>query len=399
MLESIFEYHYRVIKNLPKYKRYLYSKINWKSKGICVTGARGTGKTTLLLQYMIEKYKSAEECLYISADNIEIIDIGLLELAKEYFKYGGKALIIDEIHKYKNWQQEIKNILDIYKDKQILISGSSSIKLQKSKYDLSRRLTYYQLEGLSFREYLILENKLNLKPFKLEDILKNHLQISQEITQKITVLKEFKKYLKYGYYPFYLDNSQDYHLRLSNVIEKVLFEDVAFSYNIKISSVNYLKKILYLLATSNPFILNISKLSRDLGISKEYVYIFIEYLTLSKLINSISSDVKGYVLIRKPQKIYLDNTNILYTIDSTSFNNNIGTIREIFFANQLLCNNKLNSSKSGDFIIDNKYTIEVGGQNKTFEQIKNIKNSYLAIDNIETGIGTKIPLYLFGLLY
>ena len=196
-----------------------------------------------------------------------------------------------------------------------------------------------------------------------------------------------------------MDNSQDYHLRLSNVIEKVLFEDVAFSYNIKISSVNYLKKILYLLATSNPFILNISKLSSDLGISKEYVYIFIEYLTLSKLINSISSDVKGYVLIRKPQKIYLDNTNILYTIDSTSFNNNIGTIREIFFANQLLCNNKLNSSKSGDFIIDNKYTIEVGGQNKTFEQIKNIKNSYLAIDNIETGIGTKIPLYLFGLLY
>jgi len=399
MLESLFEYHYRVIKNLPKYKRYLYPQINWKAKGICITGARGTGKTTLLLQYMTEKYKSAEECLYISADNIEVLDIGLLELAKEYFKYGGKALIIDEIHKYKNWQQEIKNILDIYKDKQILISGSSSIKLQKSKYDLSRRLTYYQLEGLSFREYLILENKINLKPFKLDDILKNHLQISQEITNKVTVLKEFKNYLKHGYYPFYLDNSQDYHLRLSNVIEKVLFEDVVSSYNIKISSITYLKKILYLLATSKPFMLNITKLSSDLGISKEYVYLFIEYLNLSKLINSISADAKGYALVRKPQKIYLHNTNILYTIDSTSFNNNIGTIREIFFANQLLCNNKISSSKSGDFIVDDKYTIEIGGQNKTFEQIKNIKNSYLVVDNIETGIRTKIPLYLFGLLY
>lgn len=399
MLESLFEYHSKVIQNLPKYKRYLYSKINWKSKGICITGARGTGKTTLLLQYMLEKYKSVEECLYVCADNIEVIDIGLLTLAKEYFKYGGKALIIDEVHKYQNWQQEIKNILDIYKDKQILISGSSSIKLQHSKYDLSRRITYYQLSGLSFREYLVLENKINLKPFNFKDILKNHTQISQELIKNVTVLKEFRNYLKYGYYPFYLDNTQDYHLRLSNVIEKVLFEDIFSSYNIKISSITYLKKILYLLATSNPFILNISKLSSDLGISKEYIYIFIEYLTLSKLINSVTADAIGYVLIRKPQKIYLDNTNILCSIDSNSFKKNIGTIREIFFVNQLLCNNKLNSSKLGDFIIDNKYTIEVGGQNKTFKQIKDTPNSYLAVDNIEIGIGNKIPLYLFGLLY
>jgi hypothetical protein len=401
MLEEIFYYHKRSVEETPqRFKRYLCDEIDWDTPCLCVAGARGTGKTTLLIQHYHERYGDVEKCLYVSADNIEVSALGLLTIAKEYFNYDGKALIIDEIHKYPEWQTELKNILDTFKGKKILFSGSSSIELHEGKADLSRRAVYYTLRGLSFREYLEIKRDVTLPVYPIEELLTGHVRIAQEMSSGISILKHFREYLISGYYPFFMEGERSYLSKVFSIIEKVLYEDIAVLGNMKPSNIIVLKKMLWVIATSEPFTVNIEKMSRELGISKEYVYTYLEYLERAGLMSSLREDARGYRMARKPEKIFMENTNLLCAVNrDLKSESSRGQMRETFFVNQLKGVAKITAGVVGDFTIDGKHHFEVGGKGKTFRQLQGAENGYVVADQIEIGHGNKIPLYLFGFLY
>lgn len=401
MLEELFYIHNRIVKDAPlRFRRYLYGRIDWNAPAVCITGARGVGKTTLLLQHYHEKYGDVEKCLYILADNVEVSANGLFNTAREYFKYGGSALIIDEVHKYPEWQKELKNILDTFKDRKILVSGSSSLGLKSARADLSRRLAGYDLGGLSFREYLELTGAFVMAPVSLEEILKNHVRLAQKITREGAILRSFKQYLTGGYYPFFMESESSYLSKILNIIEKVLYEDVVIDGKVKASNVPVLKRILWLLATSSSFTVNINKMSRDLAISREYVYEYINYLEAAGLIHCLRPAGKGYALVRKPHKIFLRNPNLLVAINShLRSESEQGSVREVFFVDQLAAVTGINSDDRGDFLVAGKYVVEVGGSGKSFRQVRGLDKAYLAVDGIEIGQGNRVPLYLFGFLY
>lgn len=400
MLEDLIEIHREVLSTIErKAKRYLFSKINWNTHAACILGDRGVGKTTLMCQHLLETYKTSERALYISADNIHVTAQGLFNIAREYFAYGGEAIFIDEVHKYPNWSVEIKNILDTYKKYKIIFSGSSSLDLKKSKADLSRRVVYYHLFGLSFREYILLQKDISLPVLTFEEILKNHVAIAEELRPH-KILKLFKNYLVYGYYPFFLEGIEDYAAKINNIIEKVIFEDITVVYNLKQTTIPTLKKLLWLVATTDGFIPNIDNISSSLGVSRDVVYNCIEYLGHAGLLANLYPAGGGMKLIRKPGKIYLNNSNLLYAINSTLKNESrVGGVRETFFFNQVSCRQKVNVHSNTDFLVDETYSFEVGGRNKHYSQIKDLDHPYLALDEIEVGFKNKIPLYLFGLLY
>ncbi len=399
MLEGLISIHREVMANIPvTYHRYLFDQINWSAKAICIYGDRGVGKSTLIAQYLLEKYKTPDKALYISADNIIASSMGLFAIAQEYFSYGGEALFIDEIHKYDNWSVEIKNIIDTYKNHQIVFTGSSSLDLKKSKGDLSRRVVYHRLVGLSFREFLQLNDNVKLSTYSLEDIIQSHVQISNELHIK-NILKQYRLYLNHGYYPFYLEGQEDYLSRLNNVIEKVIYEDISVIYNLKVSTTLILKKILWLVASAKILMPNIDNIARNLQVSREVVYNCLEYLDRAGLIHNLYPEGSGMKLVRKPGKILLNNPNMLYAINGTlNLNSDIGAIRETFFTNQIATKYKVNTYENGDYIVNDKYVFEIGGKNKSSRQIKAEANASLALDNIEVGFGNKIPLYLFGFL-
>ncbi len=400
MLEELVAIHQEVMSTTPRaMKRYLYPKVHWEARGLCILGDRGVGKTTLLCQDLMERYQTPDKALYFSADHIQVLSYGLFNIAKSFFAYGGKALYIDEVHKYPMWSIEIKNILDTYKENQIVFSASSSLDLNQSKADLSRRVVYHKLLGLSFREYLFLSQNIQLPAYSFSDLLQNHVAIASEHAH-IPMLKHFKDYLQVGYYPFFLEGLEDYLSKVYNVIEKVLFEDVATVYNLKQATVLVLKKILWLVATSNGLIPNIDKMSKNLGVSRETIYHCLDYLSHSGLLNTLFPAGKGNALIRKPGKIYLNNGNLLSAIHgSLKLENNKGGERETFFVNQVSSIHKVSLHDRGDFLVDDQWVIEVGGSGKTEKQIQNLSDAYLAIDDIKAGFGKKIPLYLFGFLY
>ncbi|MFC1566254.1 ATP-binding protein [bacterium] len=403
MLEELFTVHRKHIKDTSnKTKRYLYKQIDFNLQALCIFGSRGVGKTTMLLQYCIEKYDgNPEKCLYFSGDHVSTINYGLYNIAKEYFKHGGESIIIDEVHKYPNWAQEVKNIIDIYKEKKIILSGSSQFSLVKGKYDLSRRVVYYELGGLSFREFLNFETKSHFEKIDFQHLIKNHVKCAEDIASKISVFKYFKEYLRIGYYPFYLEGKNAFFNRVNNVIEKILFEDIGTIYNVKQTHIPTLKKILWLISSSSPFIPNIDKMSRELKISKEYVYNYLNYLETTGLVMNLRYEAEGFKLIRKPAKVYIENTNLISAITGAiNLSFDIGSLRETFFVNQL--RNKgliVTTHEKADFLVNNKIVFELGGNSKTSKQITDIKNAYLVQDNIEIGYLNKIPLYLFGFLY
>jgi len=400
MLEELVAVHQQVMQSTPiLVRRYCYPEINWDLNGICILGDRGVGKTTLVCQHCLEKYQTPDRGLYLSADHIHVISYGLFNIAQCYFAEGGEALYIDEVHKYPEWSTEIKNILDVYKGKQIIFSASSSLDLSRSKADLSRRVVYYRMAGLSFREYLLLSADVEFPVFSVEEILKSHVKIASDF-KSISILKHFREYLQHGYYPFFLEGVEEYLVRLNNVIEKVICEDMAVNYHLKQTTLPILKRLLWLVATSKGLVPNIDKISKNLGVSRPMVYNCLEYLNSSGLINDVYPSGRGMKLIRKPGKVYLNNTNLHHAIHGTlKLEGEVGSIRETFFVNQVESQCKVDLHDRGDFLVDDRYVIEVGGIGKTNEQIRGVDDSYLAIDNIEIGFGKKIPLYLFGFLY
>ncbi|OIP58093.1 MAG: hypothetical protein AUK54_00285 [Helicobacteraceae bacterium CG2_30_36_10] len=385
-------------------KRYLYKTINWDLKSIGILGQRGLGKTTMMLQYIKEHYPDQKKALYVSLDIPYMQSVSLIDFAQEFEKNGGEILFIDEVHKYDNWSTHIKNIYDFLNIK-VVFSGSSILQMAKQNGDLSRRTIVYHLENLSFREYLELTDVQTFDSFTLENILEDHIKIASQISSQIKPLMYFKEYLEYGAYPFILEDKESYHQKIIQMISTVLEVDLPYINKIDISQIVKLKKLLYMLAVNVPFIPNITDLSNATNISRPKVYEYLQHLESAKIINAIVSKEKGYKIMAKPEKLFMQNTNISYALTSEI---NIGSARESFFVNQIknrnnsrakFYNDTIFTAKIGDFLVEDKYTFEIGGKNKDYKQIKNIQNSYIAADDIEVGFGNKIPLWLFGFLY
>ena len=379
------------------FMRYLYRNIAWNNRLIGIIGAKGTGKSTLLLQYIKLHFPDKSKALYASLDNIWFTKHSLWELAEDFYNLGGTHLFLDEVHKYQSWAIEIKNIYDSYPTLHIVFTGSSMLEIFNASVDFSRRVVVYELKGLSFREFLKYEDNLELPVIELSNILKDHRTIAAEISSKIKILPELTKYLEYGYYPYYKENIATYPVQVEQSINKTLNEDLPAIENIEYITILKIKKLLGTIAEMVPFTPNITTLSAAIEISRHALVKYFYLLDKAGVIQCITEPKQTLQTLAKPQKVYLENTNIIHSL---AFQNiNTGNVRETFFANQLRAIHKVNTAENGDFTIDGSIVFEVGGKNKSNSQIKNIENAYIAADNIETGFANKIPLWLFGFLY
>lgn len=393
MLDEIRELQRLLLKKVKtKYKRYFFYKINF-DRLTGIIGARGAGKTTFLLQYLKESPLAMSKKLYISADSIKIDS--LFEIAKLFESEGGELLIIDEIHKFTGFENELKKIYD-FLELEVIFSGSSALNIDNSKADLSRRVVVYEIEGLSFREFLELKHGVSIERYALEDILTNHIDIAYDLSKFYTP-KIFQEYLKYGYYPFYFDRYANYQIKLNETINTVLEVDIPSIFNIEYQNIKNIKKLLLILCQSVPYTPNINELLSKIDMGQDYrtLYRYLEYLHKAKIITLIRPKTKGDNIFAKPDKIYFNNTNLHYAYCDTP---NIGTVREAYFKSMIF-EHKIEVPKKGDFLVDETYTFEIGGKNKNFKQIKDMPNSYVVADDIEIGFGNKIPLWLFGFLY
>lgn len=398
-MEELFEKSIkRIAQTDVSFVRSIKERINWNARLIGVKGSRGVGKTTLLLQYIkLELQHVVGQVLFVSLDNIWFSENKLVTLVDDFVKRGGRYLFLDEVHKYPNWSVELKNIYDDNPELNIVFTGSSLLEILNSRADLSRRAVIYQMQGLSFREYLNIELKADLPAFSLSDILNNHLQLSQQIVSKLRPLQYFRQYLEHGYYPFYQEVKELYFLRLEEVINLIMEIELPLLRNVNPAYVNRLKQLLYIVSESAPFVPNVSKISERIGINRETLLGYIYYLNEANILFSAYQDAKGITQLQKPDKIFLENTNLMYAFKSKEVN--IGNIRETFFANQLRNSSQVELSPYSDFLVDSRYTFEVGGQSKKKKQIENLENAYIVSDDIEFGFGNKIPLWLFGFLY
>jgi len=397
-MDNLFKTYGRLLADTDlSFTRYLYDKINWDNRLIVIKGAKGVGKTTMLLQHIKRTFSNAEKALYVSLDHIWFANHTLLELAEYFYTHGGTHLFLDEVHKYKNWQQEIKNIYDSYPHLHLVITGSSMLKLEESLIaDLSRRHRSYTMEGLSFREYLKLEQVADLPVLSLETILNNHFMEASEITSKVKVLQHFDKYLESGYYPFYREEGDGFSDRLQQVIDTVVNIEIPAVSHIEYESVYKVKQLLAILAEMKPYTLNISALCTILQSSRNNVLKLLDLMDKAALVRRLYARENGMNMLTKPEKILFYNTNLMYCLTSQV---NSGTMRETYLASQVGADHKLYMPNKGDVVVDGKWLFEVGGKQKGFSQIKDIKDSFVVCDNMEIGHGNKIPLWLFGLLY
>ena len=373
------------------------NEIDWSNRFIGISGSRGVGKTTLILQYIRQNYAPDSSVLYVSLDNLFFSDNNLYDLADVFYKKGGKLLAIDEVHKYANWAIELKNIYDDLPNLKIIFTGSSLLHMRQSKADLSRRAVVYEMPGLSFREFIKFQTNQKFPILSLEEILNNHIQISVDLLQKIKPLAFFEAYLKYGYYPFYKENLNSFHQKLSEILLTTLEVDIPQFASIQTGNIVYLKKLLRIISSSVPFKPNMNSLSIRTGISLNTMKLYLRLLSEAQLVQLLYVPEKGINSLNKPEKIYLNNSNLMYNLGEE--NVNIGNIRETYFFNQLNMKYKTNSSKEADFLVADKYTFEIGGKNKQSRQIKNVQNSFIVKDNIEIGSDNIIPLWMFGFLY
>lgn len=398
-MEELFNRYQRISQKIQTdFVRSFMQEVNWNARLIGIKGARGVGKTTLLLQYLkINFTDNRALTLYVSLDSFAFRGKTLLGLADEFVRNGGKHLFLDEVHKYPNWAQELKNIYDDYSELQIVFTGSSLLEILNSRADLSRRVVIYHMQGLSFREFIMLETGIYFAPLTLESILKDHLHLAGMINAKIKVFPHFEKYLKQGYYPFYREELDLYEHRVEEVINMMLEIELPLLRGMDIGLVPKIKQLLVIISESVPFVPNIVNLSQKIEIHRTTLMSYLFYLQELGLTYHLLKEARGSVRLQKPAKIYLGNTNLMYVL--SSFSANRGNVRVTFFANQVGYKHKISFHEKTDFLVDNTYAFEIGGKDKSKKQITGIENAYIVSDEIEYGYQNKIPIWLFGFLY
>lgn len=380
------------------FERALTNKINWDSRAVGLKGARGTGKSTLLLQHL-KSSKDGTAAIYLSMDDLYFKSTSLVETGETFYRNGGRRLFLDEVHKYPDWHREIKNLYDFYPDLQLVFSGSSILELQKSSVDLSRRVIFYELTALSFREFLEFNYGYKFPVYTLEEIKTNHVEISRELKQKLDApLRFFQEFLSYGSYPFFKEGLSDYSYKLQQIINVIIDYDLPEAKEISVSTQNKLKKLLYILSESVPFTPNISKLALQIETTRPILLEMLHLLEEARLIRNLRSATKGISLMNKPEKILLSNANLIKSLSEKGWNT--GNIRETFALDQLQnAGLKVTHPPKGDFLINTEILLEIGGKNKNSSQVAHHENHLIFSDELEIGWGKQVPLYLLGFLY
>ena len=389
-------YHRKIAKVDLRFKRYLYSQINWKARIISIKGARGTGKTTMLLQHILENFEDIDQTLYASLDNLWFATHSLMELVDWADRHGISRLYLDEVHRYELWSQSLKNIYDDYPDMSIVYTSSSLLVLDNATVDMSRRQTPYTLYGLSFREYLELEGIFKTEAISLDDVLMHHVKKAMNIVGRIKVAPLFEAYLAHGYYPFYRESLEDFPSRLRETVTVVIDSDLPAVENVTYETLQKTKKLLMIISEHVPFEPTMSELWRQLSTDNESGLKMLYALDKAQVLALLTAKTNNYKSLSKPDKIFLSNPNLMHVLCPKV---DKGNERETFFISLLRVLHDVRYPKQGDFLIDNKFLFEVGGKNKTFEQIADVPNSYLAVDDTEVGSGCRIPLWMFGFLY
>jgi len=379
------------------FKRYLYHQVKWNNRLIGIKGARGTGKTTLLLQYLKSLELKPTEAVYFSLDDLYFTTNSLVETAEAFYRGGGKYLFLDEVHKYPGWSRHIKNLYDFYPSLKIFFTGSSIIDIAREEGDLSRRALMYDLQGLSYREYLSLQGVLTIPAFSIEQILDPNKSWQNVFPAGFRPLQYFDDYLKHGYYPFFAEDPETLSDRLQQLIRIIVEYDMAELRDFDIRNARKMLQLFYVLAANVPYKPNLTDLAKKSAVHRNTVTNYLSFLEQARLIRQLYYSGISIVTLQKPEKIYLDNTNLAYAL--TDIEPNVGNLRETFFASQLAAHHRLSYTNAGDFVINAKWTFEIGGKNKTAKQIKGIENSWRVIDEVEFPASDALPLWVFGFLY
>lgn len=389
-------YHRKIAKIDLRFKRYLFPQINWKARMIGIKGPRGVGKTTMLLQHILENYEDIDQTLYASLDDLWFASHTLVELVDWAYRHGIMRLYLDEVHRYDQWSVNLKNIYDNYPDMSIVYTSSSLLVMDNAKVDLSRRQTVYTLCGMSFREFLVFENALNIEPIPLNELIRHHVRHAMAITSAVKVAPLFEAYLRHGYYPFYRESIEDFPSRLRETVSVVIDSDLPAVENVSFETLQKVKRLLMIICEQVPFEPNMSKLWKQLDTNNELGLRMLYALDKAQILGLLTSKVKSYKHLYKPDKIYLGNPNLMHVLCPRI---DKGNERETFFYSQLRVANEVKYPMHGDFLVNDKYLFEVGGSRKTFDQIADVPDSFLAVDDAEVGHGNRIPLWMFGLLY
>lgn len=378
-------------------------EIHWGSQLITIIGAKGVGKSTLIRQHLKQNYKLGDHrVLYCSADTVDMSTRTLVELAEEFSIRGGELLAIDEIHKYKpgtsDWSREIKEIYELFPDLKLIVSGSSLLRMREGDADLSRRAVKYTMPGLSFREALRFYHGLTFPKWTLDDILTHPYELWQSVSAKCKPVALFKEYLAKGYYPFLLEGEGDYYTKIEQVVGYIVETELPQICRVDVSNVRKLQALIAMICSETPFELNANRIAAALEIGRDTVVEYLKYLGDAKVLNLLYSDKKKIGKLSKPDKVYLENPNIMYALAPTKVE--VGTLRETFAVGCLSESHNVEYGKTqGDFKVDAKYTFEIGGRSKDFSQIASVKDSYVFADDWDMPDGAKLPLWMLGFLY
>lgn len=401
-MERLFEYHDNYLALTPlDFVRGIIDEIDWNSRLIVIKGPKGVGKSTIMLQYIKLHFEPNDRhVLYCSADTSYFSNHTLVETADTFAKMGGRYLFIDEVHKYENWSREIKEIYDLHRNMHIVLSGSSLIQLNDGGADLSRRMVEYNMPGLSYREFLWFEAGIRFDKISLEDLLSSPNDYCMEVKSQCRPLEYFATYLRQGYYPFCFENKKTYPMQVENIINYIVNQELTTNRNLEVGNTRKIKALLQILSQIVPYEVDIKKLSTATSLQRLTVLNYLRYLEEANLIRRLFANLSTITDLQKPDKILMDNPNLLYVLSNVT--PQIGTARECFFCNQLASAGHVveyGGKNTGDFKIDGKTIIEVGGKDKDFSQIKNSENAFVASDDVETAVFRKIPLWAFGCLY
>ena len=399
IMDTLFKKHRTLISQTNTgIVREIMKSVNWEKQLVSIRGSRGVGKTTLMRQYIKQMYGvNAGEALYCVMDSMYFTSHTLMEVAERFHLMGGKHLFLDEVHKYPTWSKELKEIIDLWPDMKITFTGSSLLQILNADADLSRRVLSYDMAGLSFREYLRFYKNIELPVHTLKEVLEDADAVCDEVCKVCHPQPLFEEYLRAGYYPFYDGDEQEYYSRIENVVSFIIDQEMTQLCGVDPAYTRKLKAMMLFLANNVPYDVNIAKLASYLELNKNTVLSYLSSMQKAELLHLLYADNKSVTKMQKPDKIYVHNPNMLCALSS---NLNVGTLRECFVVNQLSVDHTVEYGKTqGDFLIDGKITVEVGGQDKSFDQIADIPNSYILAYSMEFPIGKKLPLWVVGLLY